>query len=112
MLDAQAVSLIVRQLPELPDGVALKSIELILLLLEYSPRPFSREQFTPGHITCSGMVIAPDRDRILLVHHRRLARWLLPGGHVEPEDETIAGTARREVTEETGAQLAPFAILL
>ena len=40
-----------------------------------------------------------------MVYHRRLNRWLLPGGHVEPQDLEIWDTARREVVEETGAQL-------
>ena len=76
------------------------------MLLAHSPSPFSRDQFTPGHITCSGLVLSPAGDRILLVHHRRLDRWLQPGGHVEPEDATIDAAARREVEEETGALLA------
>ena len=59
------------------------------MLLECSPEPFSRDQFVPGHITCTGLVIAPDRDGILLIHHRRLDRWLLPGGHVEAADLEI-----------------------
>ena len=67
--------------------------------------PFSREQFNPGHITCTGLVLHPERDAILLVHHHRLKRWLLPGGHVEPQDVEIWDTARREVEEETGAVL-------
>jgi len=88
------------------DGQAMKSLELILHLLEWSPAPFSREQFAPGHITCTGLVLAPDGERLLLVHHRRLGRWLLPGGHVEPEDATLADAARREVIEETGVLLS------
>ena len=36
-----------------------------------------------------------------LIEHPRLRRWMLPGGHVEP-DENPAETARREVLEETG----------
>jgi 8-oxo-dGTP pyrophosphatase MutT (NUDIX family) len=110
MLDPQALSDLSVQLVD--DGAALKSLELILYLLEHSPNPFSREQFTPGHITCSGMVIAPDGDRVLLVHHRRLNRWLLPGGHVEPGDAALAASARREVTEETGAILDATAVLV
>jgi 8-oxo-dGTP pyrophosphatase MutT (NUDIX family) len=43
---------------------------------------------------------------VLLVHHRRLDRWLLPGGHVEPDDPAVDHAARREVIEETGAVLA------
>jgi 8-oxo-dGTP pyrophosphatase MutT (NUDIX family) len=52
-------------------------------------------------------VLASDGDRLLLVHHRRLKRWLLPGGHVEPEDLEIWDAARREVIEETNARLLP-----
>jgi 8-oxo-dGTP pyrophosphatase MutT (NUDIX family) len=95
-----------------------KSRELVLGLLEWSRKPFSRKQFEPGHITCTGLVFAP-RDglaalpatlgasdsEILLVHHRRLDRWLLPGGHVEREDVDIWDAARREVIEETGVIL-------
>ena len=87
------------------DGEAAKSRDLILALLQYSPEPLSRLTFTPGHITCTGVVLGPDADRVLLVHHRRLNRWLLPGGHVEAEDASIIDVARREVIEETGAQL-------
>jgi 8-oxo-dGTP pyrophosphatase MutT (NUDIX family) len=106
MVDAATISELVRTFDEATDGQAMKSIELILNLLECSPTPFSRDQFTPGHITCTGLVLAPDGERLLLVHHRRLDRWLLPGGHVEAEDATIAEAARREVVEETGALLA------
>ncbi len=106
MPDPQSVISLVRQFHDPTDGAAAKSIELILLLLECSAHPFSREQFVPGHITCTGMVIAPDGERVLLVHHRRLNRWLLPGGHVEPGDASISDAARREVLEETGVALA------
>ena len=34
--------------------------------------------------------------------HRKLQRWLQPGGHVEPSDITVWGAAVREVDEETG----------
>jgi 8-oxo-dGTP pyrophosphatase MutT (NUDIX family) len=87
------------------DGEAAKSKELVLALLASSPEPFSRRQFNPGHITCTGLVLSPTQDSILLVLHRRLQRWLLPGGHVEPEDPLIGDAGRREVVEETGAIL-------
>lgn len=83
------------------------SRELVLQLLAHTPTPFSRSQFAPGHITATGLVLHPDRDAFLLVHHKRLNRWLLPGGHVEHHDESIDRTARREVVEETGAVLSP-----
>ena len=50
---------------------------------------------------------SPEGGRVLLVHHRRLDRWLLPGGHVELDDDEIWDAARREVREETGAELEP-----
>ena len=94
------------------DGETEKSRELILALLAYSPAPFSRDIYTPGHVTCTGAVLAPGGNAVLLVHHRRLDRWLLPGGHVEMLDATIGDVARREVVEETGALLAGAAPLL
>lgn len=106
MMDAAAVSAIVRAAAFEDDGAALKSRDLILDLLAGTPEPFSRRQFTPGHITGTGLVLSPDGGRLLLVHHRRLDRWLLPGGHVEPGDGAIWDTLRREVIEETGAVLA------
>ena len=105
MLDRAAVAASLRGFQDPADGEACKSRELTLLLIEQTPEPFSRHQFTPGHVTASGMVLAPGGGQILLVHHRRLDRWLLPGGHVEPEDAAIAESARREVVEETGAVL-------
>src|SRR5690242_14584739 len=87
------------------DGELEKSRDLVLGLLSHTAQPFSRNQFEPGHITCTGLVFSPDGDEILIVHHRRLDRWLLPGGHVEPEDVEIWDAARREVVEETGAEL-------
>jgi 8-oxo-dGTP pyrophosphatase MutT (NUDIX family) len=79
-------------------------------LLVGSEAPFSRDQFTPGHFTASAVVLSPDQDALLLIHHTRLQRWLQPGGHVEPADGDLALAARREVAEETGllALDAPF----
>jgi 8-oxo-dGTP pyrophosphatase MutT (NUDIX family) len=106
MIDTRTVASLAALFDDASDGAALKSRELVLDLLNLTPNPFSRRQFTPGHITCTGLVVAPDGIRILLVHHRRLNRWLLPGGHVEPDDPNIADAARREVVEETGVLLA------
>src|SRR5947209_18930392 len=112
MIDSSSVAALARSFDDPSDGQSMKSLELILALLECSPAPFSREQFTPGHITCTGLVLAPDGERVLLVHHRRLDRWLLPGGHVEPSDAAIADAARRWVVEETGATLADGSVFL
>ncbi len=39
------------------------------------------------------------------MHHHRLLRWLLPGGHVEAEDESLDAAAAREAFEETAVRL-------
>jgi 8-oxo-dGTP pyrophosphatase MutT (NUDIX family) len=88
------------------DPAGQKSQELTVQLLEHTPNPFSRNQFTPGHVTATGLVLDPALRAVLLIHHRRLDRWLLPGGHVEPDDPSVWEAARREVVEETGAQVA------
>jgi 8-oxo-dGTP pyrophosphatase MutT (NUDIX family) len=107
MIEPVTVAALVESAKLDSDGEAIKSRELILLLLAESSDPFSRHQFTPGRVTCTGLVRSPDRGRVLFVHHRRLDRWLLPGGHVEPGDAEIWDAARREVVEETGADLVP-----
>ncbi len=83
-----------------------KSRELILSLLELTGAPFSRDQFHPGHITCTAIVIHPEGERFLLMHHHRHRRWLLPGGHVEESDVTLSHSARREAIEETDVRIA------
>ena len=112
MIEPAAVTALLQRFDPAGDGEAAKSKELVLALLASSPEPFSRRQFNPGHITCTGLVLSPGRDRILLVLHRRLQRWLLPGGHVEPDDPAIGDTGRREVVEETGAVPRPDSPLL
>ncbi len=60
----------------------------------------SRRTF-PGHVTTSAFILDEEGQRILLIHHRSLERWLQPGGHYEPPDD-LAGSALREAVEETG----------
>jgi 8-oxo-dGTP pyrophosphatase MutT (NUDIX family) len=102
---ADDVACLLQQFAPSGDGEANKSRELTLALLSWSPDPFSRDIFNPGHITGTGVVLSPKGRKVLLVHHGRLNRWLLPGGHVEQADASVGATARREVIEETGAQL-------
>lgn len=55
-----------------------------------------------GHITASGWVVSPNRDQVLLMHHRKLDRWFQPGGHADG-DPDVQHVAEKEVEEETGA---------
>jgi 8-oxo-dGTP diphosphatase len=52
------------------------------------------------HFTASAIVF-DDQQRVLLVHHNKIGRWLYPGGHIDP-DEDPTQAAIREVLEETG----------
>lgn len=56
----------------------------------------------PDHLTASALVLSADRSAVLLGLHRKVGRWLQFGGHLEPEDRTLADTARREAVEESG----------
>lgn len=87
------------------DARERESLERIRKLLESARDPFTREE--TRHVTGSGVVARPSGEAFLLVHHRRLERWLQPGGHVEEGDASVFETARREAAEETGlARLA------
>ncbi|MBI2685826.1 MAG: NUDIX domain-containing protein [Acidobacteria bacterium] len=109
MIDIPSLILLISEWHDPSDGEAEKSRELCLGLLRETAGPLAREQFTPGHITGTACILHPAQSAVLLVHHRKLDRWLLPGGHVESGlDGHIADTARREAEEETGAQIDPL----
>lgn len=55
----------------------------------------------PGHITGSAWLVSADGRRVLLTHHRKLNRWLQPGGHADG-DPRIEQVALREAEEESG----------
>ena len=57
---------------------------------------------TVGHITASGFIYSKKEKKLLLLKHKKLGKWLQPGGHVEKVDKTILDTAKREIFEETG----------
>lgn len=62
--------------------------------------PFRREHLA-GHFTGSAWLVSADRERALLLHHRKLDRWLQPGGHADGDGD-LAAVALREAEEETG----------
>jgi 8-oxo-dGTP pyrophosphatase MutT (NUDIX family) len=61
-----------------------------------------RRESSPAHLTASGLAVDADGLAGALVLHRKVRRWLQPGGHCEAGDHTVQAAARREVTEETG----------
>ena len=62
--------------------------------------PYRRERLQ-GHFTASAWLVSGDGRRALLTHHRKLDRWLQPGGHADG-DRDLARAALREAGEESG----------
>lgn len=51
------------------------------------------------HFTATVYVLG--EGKVLLILHKKLNKWLPPGGHLDP-NETPSDAAKREVLEETG----------
>jgi 8-oxo-dGTP pyrophosphatase MutT (NUDIX family) len=68
--------------------------------LREQPQPFHRETRT-GHFTGSAWLVSADGERVLLMHHRKLRRWLQLGGHADGNAD-LASVALREAEEESG----------
>ncbi len=90
------------------DATERGHLERMLELCDVAGDPFARDHYGPGHFTASGFVLAPDDDSLLLIHHRKLGRWLQPGGHVDPCDADLIEAGRREVEEEVGLTALPL----
>ena len=85
----------------LRDEGELLAREQMVELLD-SDGALSRYHYDPGHLTASGFVLNPSGTAFVLVDHPKIGKWLQPGGHVEPADQSLEAAARREITEETG----------
>lgn len=62
-----------------------------------------------GHVTGSAFIIDNACKRVLLTHHKKLGRWLQPGGHADG-DSDVAAVALREAEEESGLEAVRFYI--
>jgi 8-oxo-dGTP pyrophosphatase MutT (NUDIX family) len=98
----QATPLLARQLADYqrrwPAETA--TVQAFLALLEDPQDPFLRERLQ-GHFTGAAWLVSGDGRHALLLHHRKLDRWLQPGGHADGEHD-LARVALREAEEETG----------
>lgn len=54
-----------------------------------------------GHFTAASWITCPNITSVILLHHRKLDKWLQPGGHIE-NGETAIDASLREAMEETG----------
>jgi 8-oxo-dGTP pyrophosphatase MutT (NUDIX family) len=61
---------------------------------------FNRE-LSVGHMTGSAWIVNRLGTHTLLTHHKKLNKWLQPGGHADG-DSDILQVAKREADEESG----------
>lgn len=74
--------------------------ERILAFVDAHPDALHRS-CAEGHLTGSALVVDPSSERMLLLLHAKVRRWLQPGGHADG-DANLAAVALREAHEETG----------
>ncbi len=83
------------------DAEEAADLRYIRAFVARHPDPFDR-RIPEAHLTGSAVVVAASGDQVLLLHHRKLDRWLQPGGHADPGETTGEEVALREAREETG----------
>lgn len=81
------------------DAVQARHRATILEFCSTHPDALGRDP--AGHLTASALVVRSDGLRLLVLWHKKLRRWLQPGGHADGEGDLDAA-ALREATEETG----------
>ncbi len=90
-----------------PRGPEAQAVAAVLNLLATVTNPLSGDTYVPGHVTASAFVVDRSHRELLLIHHGKLHRWLQPGGHIDPGEDTMTA-AIREVEEETGVVGVPL----
>lgn len=89
------------------DARERQALEKVIAFIQETPRCFDRS-WVPGHVTGSAFVVSYQCDAVLLVHHKKLDRWLQLGGHSDGHPLTWE-VALREAYEESGLDfLKPF----
>jgi len=88
------------------DEVAF--IRRAINLIKQDDRVFDRAM--PMHVTASTWVVSPDREQVLLMHHRKYGHWFQPGGHADG-DSDVYRVALRECAEETGVDPAHIKLI-
>ena len=94
----QLLDLLKRHSARFMDEAAF--VSRAISFIEAHENCFYRELW-PVHVTGSTWVVNARRDKVLLLHHRKLDQWFQPGGHADG-DHDILRVALKETIEETG----------
>ncbi|MDP1609040.1 MAG: NUDIX hydrolase [Chlamydiales bacterium] len=84
--------------PTYPEEIESK--RNMLHFIEDNARCFERA-LEIGHMTASSWLLSQDGSQALLMHHRKLNRWLQLGGHADG-DSNLLEVAIKEAQEESG----------
>ncbi len=96
----EALAAALRRLQPADEEEARDRDHILAFVLRHE-HPFDRA-ILEGHLTGSAITVSADGARVLLLHHRKLDRWLQPGGHGDPGETTGEEVALREAFEESG----------
>ena len=83
--------------PRFMDEVSY--VRRAIAYIEHNEDVFERAALV--HVTGSAWVVSPDREKVLLMHHRKYGHWFQPGGHADGDPDVIR-VALKECAEETG----------
>ena len=87
------------------SGYVRRAIDYV----ENNEHCFQRELY-PAHVTGSAWVVSPDREKVLMLHHKKHDQWFQPGGHADG-DADVVRVAIRETEEETGIDASNIKLL-
>lgn len=81
--------------------------ESMIAFIRRHPDCCFERSLAEGHLTGSAWILDTTGTKALLTHHRKLDRWIQPGGHADG-DPNIKNVALREALEESGLKQIAF----
>jgi len=72
---------------------------MLNLLNRHGHQAFTRD-LHHAHFTASAWILNKEKNKVLLLHHTKLNKWLQPGGHADGEMNLLK-VARKEAAEES-----------
>jgi len=91
-------ALLAQYLKDFPNELIL--VDSFLDFLDKQTNAYSR-QCSIGHVTASAIILNQDLTQVVLMEHKKLSKWLQPGGHADG-DTDLERVARKEAFEEVG----------